>query len=267
MSTLSEELYPDEFDEAEALSAETLMSDEPDARENLLDACQEQLGYTFRNTQLLQEALTHASIAPHRLASNERLEFLGDAVLGLIVCRWLYELFPNSEEGDLTRIKSSVVSRRCCVRAARRLNLEKYLIVGKGLHRLQGGVPRSLLSDVFEAVLAAVYLDGGLEPVTRIVRESMLEELNTASDTDHSGNFKSVLQQYSQRNCGCSPTYRLLSETGPDHSKSFCVAARIQHREFTPAWGQNKKEAEQRAAANAMAELNALPVPYSEQPL
>lgn len=259
---MSEAPLPDDFED---LDGTIIVPDEAEPRSLLLDRCQEQLGYVFRNPQLLQEALTHSSIAPHRLASNERLEFLGDAVLGLVVCRWLYELFPNSEEGDLTRIKSSVVSRRCCVRAARRLGLESYLIVGKGLHRLQGGVPRSLLSDVFEAVLAAMYLDGGLDPVTRIVRETLLEELNTASDTDHSGNYKSVLQQYAQRNHGCSPTYRLISATGPDHSKLFCVAARIQHREFASAWGQNKKEAEQRAAANAMAELSSMPLPYVEE--
>ncbi len=257
---MSDEITPDELT---PLSELVITPAEPEDRLQLIELCQARIGYQFKNPQLLQEALTHASIATHRLASNERLEFLGDAVLGLIVCRWLYELFPNSEEGDLTRIKSSVVSRRCCTRAAKRLELDKYLIVGKGLHRLKGGVPSSLLSDVFEAVVAAVFLDGGLEVADRIVRDSLLEELHSASGSDHSGNYKSVLQQIAQRSHGCSPNYRLITETGPDHSKSFCVAARIQEQEFSPAWGQNKKEAEQRAAANALAELDNQPPPYN----
>ena len=130
--------------------------------------CQRRIAYEFRDPGLLMSALTHASGAQHRLASNERLEFLGDAILGFVVCEMLYRLFPDSLEGDLTRIKSVVVSRETCSRVSEQLGLLEFLIVGKGL-ALHQPVPQSVLSDLFESVVAAMYLDGGLEPVRRLV--------------------------------------------------------------------------------------------------
>ena len=129
-----------------------------------LQRCQEIIDYRFKDETLLLSALTHASGATHRLASNERLEFLGDAVLGLTVCQWLYEEFPEYNEGDLTKIKSAVVSRRSCGKVACKLGLDRCLIVGRGVTRNRS-FPRSLVSDVFESVVAALYLDGGNEIV------------------------------------------------------------------------------------------------------
>lgn len=225
----------------------------PDA-ESKLQRCQEILDYQFGDPSLLRSALTHASSASHRLESNERLEFLGDAVLGLTVCHWLFQEFPAYSEGDLTKIKSSVVSRRVCGKTARRLGLDQCLIVGRGVTRNRS-YPSSLVSDVFEAVIAALYLDGGPEAVAPRLRGWLAGEVETAVQTQGSGNFKSVLQQYAQREFNKTPIYRLIEQTGPDHRKVFCMGAMIGQREFTPAWGNNKKEAEQRAAANAMAEL------------
>src|SRR5947209_5394237 len=128
----------------------------------ILDECQTAIGYRFRQPDLLRSALTHASGANTRLASNERMEFLGDSVLGLITCEQLYLRFPDYQEGDLTKIKSVVVSRRTCARFSKALNLGDYLFLGKGMH-LHTAVPPSLLADVYESLVAAIYLDGGLE--------------------------------------------------------------------------------------------------------
>ena len=227
-----------------------------------LRLCEERIGYVFRDQGLLLEALTHASGASHRLASNERLEFLGDAILGLVVCEWLYAEYPEYSEGDLTKIKSSVVSRRSCGQVARQLGLDECLIVGKGVTRNRS-YPRSLVSDVFESIVAAIYLDGGLDEVRPLIRKWLAEEVQLAVSSQDGGNHKSLLQQHAQRDLGATPVYRLLTEAGPDHSKSFQVVAVIGDRTFVPAWGRNKKEAEQRAAGNAMAELDEQPIPYA----
>ncbi len=230
-----------------------------------LQRCQEIIDYQFQDETLLIAALTHASGAVHRLASNERLEFLGDAVLGLTVCQWLYEEYPEYDEGDLTKIKSSVVSRRSCGRIACKMELDQCLIVGRGVSRNRS-FPRSLVSDVFEAIVAAVYLDGGPEIVRDRLRLWLAEEVHQAVESQGSSNFKSALQQYAQRELANTPIYRLMRESGPDHRKSFLIAAVISERVFPPAWGSNKKDAEQRAAANALAELREQPIPYSIGP-
>jgi len=225
--------------------------------------CQQIVNYTFRDQSLLLSALTHASGASDRLDSNERLEFLGDAVLGLTVCQWLYEEYPEYSEGDLTKIKSAVVSRRTCGKIACALGLDRCLIVGRGVTRNRS-FPRSLVSDVFESVVAAIYLDGGAEIVADRIKEWMRGEVHLAVETQGAGNFKSTLQQYAQRELAATPVYRLVRESGPDHRKSFMVAAVIADRQFTGAWGDNKKDAEQRAASNALAELHDQPLPFPE---
>ena len=221
-----------------------------------LVACQERIGHTFRDESILLAALTHASGAAHRLASNERLEFLGDAILGFIVCDTLYRIFPESLEGDLTRIKSVVVSRETCGRISEHLGLTEFLIVGKGL-AVNSAIPVSVLSDLFESIVAAIYLDGGIEPARRFVSRWMDPEIAQVSSGAQGANHKSLLQQLSQRDFGVTPTYEVMEESGPDHSKSFHVSAFIGERRYTPAWGRNKKEAEQRAASNALVELRA----------
>jgi ribonuclease-3 len=216
--------------------------------------CQRRIGYEFRDPALLVAALTHASGAQHRLASNERLEFLGDAILGFLVCETLYRGFPESLEGDLTRIKSVVVSRETCSRISEQLQLIDFLIVGKGLS-VTRPVPTSVLSDLFESLVAAIYLDGGLDAVRPLVDRFLLPEIAEVASGAQGSNHKSLLQQRAQRDFGITPTYEVIEETGPDHSKSFHVSAQIGTRRYSPAWGRNKKEAEQRAASNALVEL------------
>mgnify|MGYP000129576555 CR=1 FL=1 len=223
--------------------------------------CQERVGYEFRNFDLAISALTHASGASTRLQSNERLEFLGDAILGFTICEWLYSQHPEYLEGELTQVKSAVVSRRCCAKVSRRLGLEECLILGKGMQSLTG-VPKSLLSDVFESLVAAIYLDGGLEPARQFVLRSMQDELVQAVKGHSIGNYKSALQHLAQRQHGIAPSYQLVSEKGPDHSKAFQIVAVLGKTRYTPAWGRNKKDAEQRAAGNALAELQGLEPPY-----
>ncbi|MCA9172860.1 MAG: ribonuclease III [Planctomycetales bacterium] len=229
----------------------------PDA--DPLERCQNKIGYRFRDVDLLRNALTHASGADHRLSSNERLEFLGDAILGANVCEILYQRYPSYLEGDLTRIKSIVVSRQTCARISRKLGLEDDLIVGKGMTGSR--YPSSVLSDVLEALIAAVFLDGGSEAARNFIHRHVVPEIDEAEE-GLGENYKSQLQQLTQREYGSTPTYHLIDEQGPDHSKCFCIAARVSGQQFAPAWGRNKKEAEQRAAANALCQMNDEPPLY-----
>jgi ribonuclease-3 len=227
----------------------------------VLEECQKAIGYTFRQPELLRAALTHASGADTRLASNERLEFLGDAVLGLVTVEQLYLRFPDYQEGDLTKIKSVVVSRRTCARLSRLLNLGDFLFLGKGMH-LHSAVPPGMLADVYESLVGAMYLDGGLEPVRHFILKYLGPEIEQVAECAHGGNYKSMLQQVGQREFGATPQYQVLDEKGPDHSKCFKVAAVISRHRYAAAWGRNKKEAEQKAAMNALAQINGEPVPF-----
>jgi ribonuclease-3 len=230
----------------------------------VLEECQKAIDYRFRKPKLLRAALTHASGADTRLASNERLEFLGDAILGLVVCEQLFERFPNYQEGDLTKIKSAVVSRRTCARISKQLNLGDFLFLGKGMHA-HATIPASLLADVFESLLAAIYLDGGIDAARKFVLDHVLPEIEREAAGAQGSNFKSMLQQVAQREFGATPRYDLLDEQGPDHHKCFKVAAVIGKNSFASAWGRNKKEAEQKAAMNALAQISGEPIPYEAE--
>ena len=220
----------------------------------ILEQCQQRLGYRFRDPGLLKAALTHASCANSRQDSNERLEFLGDAVLELVVCQALYERLPRALEGELTKIKSAVVSRRVCARVADRLRLPEALKLGQGIEAGEH-LPRSVAAAVLESVIAAIYLDGGLEPARQFILREMQPEISRACQSDHQYNFKSQLQQYAQRHLRGTPVYELLDEQGPDHAKCFEVAVSIGARQFPGAWGPSKKDAEQKAAWMALREL------------
>jgi len=215
------------------------------------------LGHRFNNPKLLLESLTHASIADNRLNSNERMEFLGDAVLDLIVCEALYKRFPELLEGDLTKIKSAVVSRRTCAEVSKETGLVDLLIIGKGIHSREQ-MPSSLAAAVYESIVAALYLDGGFEVVKEYVLRTMTPKIEQISSTMHQQNYKAVLQQHAQKFLGGTPVYELLDEKGPDHSKCFEVCVTVDGRRFKSAWGPNKKQAEQKAALLALEELGVL---------
>ena len=233
----------------------------PPEAETLLARCQRRIGYVFRDERILRAALTHASGAEHRLASNERLEFLGDAILGFVVCELLFRQFPQYLEGDLTKIKSVIVSRQTCAKISEALGLNEFLILGKGM-TTHPTVPPSVLADVFESLIAAIYLDGGEPAARQFIQEFIGPELELAAAGELGLNYKSLLQQFAQREFGSTPTYHLLDEKGPDHSKCFKMVAQVRGQRYQPAWGRNKKEAEQRAACNALSELKGEAAPF-----
>ena len=182
------------------------------------------------------------------------MELLGDAILGMVVCEMLYHGYPDLLEGELTRIKSVVVSRATCAKISRGLGLADFLLLGKGMTTTPS-IPNSLLSDVFESLVAAIYLDGGLPPARDFIHQHVEPRLEPVAVGDSGANSKSDLQHLAQRDFSQTPTYSLVQETGPDHNKTFQVAARIGDRTFEPAWGRSKKEAEQRAAQMALENL------------
>lgn len=227
----------------------------------ILEECQAAIGYRFQRVELLRAALTHTSGADTRADSNERLEFLGDSVLGLVCVEQLYLRFPDYQEGDLTKIKSAVVSRRTCAQMSRQLNLGEYLFLGKGMN-YQSVLPANLLADVYESLVGAMYLDGGLEPTKQFILKYLNPEIEEVAEAAHAGNYKSLLQQIAQKEFNATPAYHLLDEKGPDHSKCFKISAVVGRYHYPAAWGRTKKEAEQKAAMNALAMINAEPIPF-----
>ncbi len=216
------------------------------------------LGHSFSDKALLEEALTHSSAADTRLRSNERMEFLGDAVLDLVVCEALYQRFPEYFEGELTKVKSAVVSRKTCAIIARETGLDELLIVGKGIEGRRV-IPASLSAAVYESIVAALYLDGGFEVARRYVMETIAPHIDALANNLHQHNYKAVLQQYAQKNLSATPYYELLDEKGPDHSKCFEMCVNVAGRRFEGAWGPSKKIAEQKAALLALYELGMIP--------
>lgn len=213
------------------------------------------LGYQFQNPKLLDHALTHSSYAnEHHLgsiSSNERLEFLGDSVLGMIVAAHLYRTFPDLPEGDLTRIRANLVCEGSLVLVAKEWDLGRYLKLGKGENACGGRSRPSILADAVEAVLAAVFLDGGLAHDRDIIQRFLLdriEQVNRAS-RDH----KTYLQELVQRKSGQVLSYELIGESGPDHNKTFQMQVLLNGQPIGQGTGHSKKEAEQ-AAANAAIE-------------
>lgn len=212
---------------------------------------QEIVGHRFLQPELLVTALTHSSVADTRLESNERLEFLGDAVLGMVVCDDLYRRFSLWMEGDLTKVKSVVVSRRICAQISDETGLTSLLILGNGINPEQN-LPTSLRAAVFESVVGAIFVDGGLEPAQRFILSAMAKHIEDCSASENHDNYKSALQQYAQRHLNAPPQYESLDEQGPDHSKCFEVRVVIAGERFPSAWGPSKKHAEQEAAKRAL---------------
>lgn len=221
--------------------------------DEILSLCETRIGYQFQDRTLLRRCLTHSSSAETRLDSNERLEFLGDAVLGLVICDHLFQLYPEQREGQLTQMKSYLVSRQVCARVARLLEIAPLILVGRGLQ----SIPESILSAVIESLIAGIYFDGGLSAARDFILFGFREELALCRPLD-TENFKSQLQEYTQRELGTTPEYLLVEETGPDHAREFGVAARIKDAVFEIGRGRSKKEAEQHAARNAVLSLQRL---------
>ena len=226
-----------------------------------MQTLEERLGYRFHNRALLEEALCHSSYAnEHRsegCVSNERLEFLGDSVLGFVTAEYLFGKHPGAPEGELTRIRALLVCEDSLHEVAKDLDLGRYLRLGKGEEGGGGRTRASILADACEAVFAAVYLDGGIAEVSRLIHRVLLEgqgeELAAAKRRD----YKTLLQEYVQRSPNQVLSYRLESESGPDHAKTFTFAVLLNDARVGSGSGKSKKEAEQMAAADAMRFLQA----------
>ena len=219
---------------------------------------EKRLGYTFIDKGLLQNALTHSSYANENKnvsgGSNERLEFLGDSVLGFTVADYLYKNCPDMPEGKMTRLRAERVCEQSLVCAAEKLSLGRYLRLGKGEKTSGGGQRPSIQADAVEAVIAAIYLDGGLEPAQKLIQRLILtgvEEGRSVANTD----YKSALQELVQRETGRTLVYELIGERGPDHSKVFTARVVIDGIEAGRGDGRSKKEAEQAAAKRAVEAL------------
>ncbi len=224
------------------------------------------LGHQFTHKHLLAQALTHSSLAHERTADdprrddNERLEFLGDAVVGLLTTESLYRRYPELSEGSLTRLRGALVSRKYLAQVARSLNLGQYLLLGRGEERSGGRAKAALLANAMEAVLGAIYLDAGLETTRRIVESHVVEpavaalraQLQAGSGV---GDFKSALQELLQARHQGQPEYSITAESGPDHLKQFFVEVRAADRVLAEGTGRTRKLAEQDAARLALDRL------------
>lgn len=227
----------------------------------VLEECQEAIGYRFDKPERLRAALTHTSGANTRAASNERLEFLGDSVLGLVTCEQLFARFPDYQEGDLTKVKSVVVSRKTCAKFSQEIDLGAFLFLGKGV-QTHGELPSNMLADVFEALVAAIFQDGGYDAAKEFVLRFIGPEIDRVARDAIGSNAKSQLQTLVQREFGDAPRYCVLDEQGPEHARSFKVAAQVNAERFPAAWGRTKKEAELKAAMNALAYLHGDELPH-----
>jgi len=214
------------------------------------------LGHSFRDRNYLINALSHSSIKTDSRPSNERLEFLGDSVLGLIVSDALYRRYPNDDEGTLTRIKGQAVSRSTLQRIAVAMGLDRHIMVGKGVAKRE--IPASLLGNLFEAIVGAIYLDSGLAAARKFILRHLDVIIAEIVEDRAERNYKSMLQHHCQREMGTVPGYRLLREAGPSHHRTFDVAVVLNGREFGRARGDSKKEAEQGSARAALLHFRAV---------
>ncbi len=233
----------------------------PERIRDSVEAFQAATGVRFRDTSILARALTHRSFLGSDAGrmvrgSNERLEFLGDAVLELVVIEHLFNRYPDEREGHLTQMKSLLVSRSVLADCAESMQLGRYLLLSEAEREAGGGQRRSILADAFEAVLGAIYVDQGLPAAARFVERWLLSsEERILHDTDKQ-NFKSILQEKVQAQVRSHPRYRVISETGPDHRKHFRVEVLVCGAVVGTGEGRNKKEAEQHAARNALLSEN-----------
>ena len=215
------------------------------------------IGYKFQNIQLLQNALTHSSYANERwhnsLLSNERLEFLGDSVLGMLVAEYLYHNFPNRPEGELTRMRADMVCEQTLAAAANRIGIGDHLLLGHGEEQGGGRKRNSILADAMESVIAACFLDGGIEAALKIVQQYILVEVPV--NRLHNVDYKTRLQELVQQKKNQVLSYKLVGQSGPDHDKKFDVEVALNGQTVGVGSGSSKKRAEQDAACQAIRKL------------
>ncbi|MFQ5900765.1 MAG: ribonuclease III [Thermodesulfobacteriota bacterium] len=221
---------------------------------------EQHLGYTFKDKGILKRALTHSSYtneySNRSLDSNETLEFLGDAVIDLIVCRLLMDMFPDLDEGELSKIKSRVVGTTSFSRIARSLNLGDHIMLGKGEEMTGGREKDSILAGTYEAVAAAIYLDAGFDATFEVIKGHIMDTIEGVFTEGFFRDYKTELQELTQRLFNAPPAYTITGEDGPEHDKVFEVEVIIDNRVYGKGVGKSKKEAEQRAASQAYQKLS-----------
>jgi len=221
-------------------------------------AIEKKIGYFFIDKDFLVLSFVHRSFVNENKsfaqAHNERLEFLGDAVLGLIATDFLYNRLPEAPEGLLSQLRSRLVDASACAHYVQKLFLADFIVLGRGEKRSEGKAKTSILADVFEALIGAIYLDGGLPAAKTFLLDHFMEDMAAAIESP-SSNYKAELQDYSQKKFQKAPVYKVIEESGPDHAKIFHVLVFINDEEAGSGRGASKKEAEQQAACDALARL------------
>lgn len=218
------------------------------------------IGYSFKNINILNNALTHSSFVASKadfLEHNERLEFIGDSILSMVISLHLYSKCKNSPEGNLTRFRSGIVCEQSLYNASNRLKLGQYLLLSKGEENTGGRNRVSILADAFEALIAAIYLDGGIKKAKTFILSNLSDIINDAVQNKIFSDYKSFLQEYIQKDNSGKLSYKLLREKGPDHDKTFEIALYLNNTLIGKGTGHSKKDAQQEAARNAIASLGA----------
>lgn len=220
-----------------------------------MEELQKKLKYKFKDENLLKEALTHSSYANehkgNNIKCNERLEFLGDSVLSIVVSDYIYKNCPELPEGDLTKLRASLVCEESLYKFAKKINLGSYLILSRGEHHNKGAERPSILSDAFEALIAAIYLDGGRESAADFILKFVIPEVKNYKKHP-AKDYKTKLQEIIQKNPGEILKYVLVKESGPDHEKHFIVEVHLNSNVIGKGGGKSKKQAEQQAAREAL---------------
>jgi len=228
-------------------------------RRRELSLFEKQANIHFKNISLLNLAFSHRSFANESheyVDNNERLEFLGDSVLGLVVADWLFVNLPELDEGDFSRIKSFVVSEDSLAEIAKMLRVDNFILIGKGEEFSGGRGKKALLADCMEAIFGAYFLDSGFKAATDLIQRLLVPQIKTVLENKHRKDYKTLLQEFVQKKYKTYPKYQVVKKTGPEHDNTFYVEVIIQKKSFGPGSGNNKKEGEQAAAKIAYEALS-----------
>ena len=222
-----------------------------------LEELEKSIGYTFKNKELLKKALRHKSYANERnLESNEKLEFLGDSILEFLSSKYIYENYKYLTEGEMTKVRATVVCGKSLSKIARLHNFSDFLYLGKSEQKTSGANRPAILEDSVEAIIAAIYLDGGLEQAEKFIVENLKEEISKATKHVGDKDYKTVLQEKLQEHGDVKIEYKTIGERGPDHDKMFIVEVEVNGKFLAKGKGKSKKEAQMQAAKKALENLN-----------
>lgn len=226
-----------------------------------IDKAEQEIGYSFQDKKLLEKAFTHTSYAYEQgIESNEKLEFLGDSILEFISSEYIYHQYANLREGEMTKVRATVVCEKSLYEIAKRHNFSDFLNLGKSEQRTGGNQRPAILADSVEAVIAAIFMDGGLEPAKKFILENLIQAIEDA--TKHVGykDYKTVLQEKLQEQGEVHIEYNIIQETGPDHNKSFEAEVSLNGKKLATGIGKSKKEAQMQAAKKALQENHGIEI-------